>query len=422
MAATGSAPVPSRKRIWSLLLFGCLAGLSTYLFTPLEQPDQLFLASDVYRHTASSWLAGGEVYGVHPPDRPGYAFLYPPIALLVFLPHAIVGSSLAAFSIQTLLNIGAAIGTAVVLYRGLARREVAVTRADLGILTAFMLLSSYSAIQFMNGQINLWLALAIALGFDAIDRERQTIAGVAFAVAALFKVFPAILGLWLLRLRAWKAVAAAIATGLGGLVLGAVLLGPELTMTYFTDVLIGRFEGSTYEGQPTPEDNVDGMHRQLAVLWPAGQVYHTLIALVVLGPLVAISLRETSSPLQRDVAGLAVLIGILLFLPLQPLYFPLIVFPVCMLLYTLSPGYERWLLVGGTLLTFLHLDQESILLGLDLVPVPEALAAPLLSVTEVFFTLILPPTLGLWILLFACVLIQLPTPAFVDRQSSPTVA
>lgn len=404
----GPAGSPSRRGIWALLVFGCLAGLSTYIVTPLEQPEQVMLASDVYRHAVQSWLAGDGLYGVHPSGRPGYTFLYPPLAVFAFLPHAIVPSAGAAFVLQTVLNVAAAVGTAIVIVRALERRDVRIDRRDQALIAAFMLLSSYSAIQFLNGQVNLWLALAIAVGFEAIDRDRSHAGGTAFALAALLKVFPAALGLWLLRLRATRALGAALATGIGGLLIGAALLGPDLTATYLGDVLLGRFEGATYAAPPTPDDNVDGIHRQLATVWPAGMAYHTPAGLAILAPLLVIALTDVHTQLRRDIAGLATLVATLLFLPLQPLYFPLVAYSVVVLLYTLPSGIERRLFLLGTALTFVHVDQASVDLGLRVLAIPEPVAGGIGDLTAGLFSFVLPPTAGLWILLFTCVLMQLP--------------
>lgn len=417
------ATTPTHRTVRLVLVAGIIAGLSTYLVTPMERPSQIALASDVYRTAASAALAGEGLYGIYPEERTGYGFLYPPIAVIAFLPHALVPSPAAAFALQTVLNLVAAVGTAVVCVRALKRREIPITRVDHGLLVGFMILSSYSAIQFMNGQINLWLAFALAIGFDAIDRDDGRIAGVAFALAALFKVFPAIVGLWLLRLRAIPAVAAAVVTGIAGLAVGAVLLGPELTLAFFQDVLLGRFEGSTYDGRPDPTDNVDGVHRQLAVIWPDAGTAQTLIGLGIVGSLVAMSLARVESTVERDVAALGTIVGVLLFLPLQPLYFPLITFPLVMLLYTLPSRPERWVVIGATVLTFLHLDQDSVLLGLGWLPLPAGATEAIAGGTAQLFTFVLPPTLGLWLLLIACAMLQLRprvTPIRVAPAGAPS--
>lgn len=406
----------------ALLLAGCLSGISIYIVTPLANPDQVMLASDVYAHAVGEYVANGVLYGVHPPDRPGYTFLYPPISIIAFIPHALLGTGIPAYVLQTMLNVVAAIGTAILIARGLERRAVTVERLDRGLLIAFMLISSYSAIQFLNGQINLWLAFFLALGFELIDRDRGRLAGILFAVAALFKVFPAIIGVWLLRIRVWTAVGTAVLTGIAALGVGALLLGPDLTGTYLLEVLLDRFAGETYDGRPDPTDNVDGVHRQLAALWPAGAPYHSIVGAVIVGiPLLA-SYQQTITQHQRDGAALATLVAILLFLPLQPLYFPLITFPLFMLLYTATDPGTRLLLGTGTLLTVLHLDLESVELGFGVMPLPSVILETTREGLALLFTVILPPTAGLWVLLGACVWLHYGTRELNRRNTTPTVA
>lgn len=390
----------------ALLVIGCLSGLGIYITTPFASPDQLMLATDVYQHAAGRMLEGDSIYHTAPASREGYFYLYPPIVTVLFVPHALLGSLTAAFVLQTLLNLFAAVGTALFVVRLLDRRGIAPTRLDRGLLVAFFVLSSYSAIQFINGQVNLWLAFAFAVGLDAVDRRAEPVAGVAFGLAALIKVFPAVMGLWLLRVRAWRAVGSAVATGLAGLVLGTVLLGPRLTVTYLTDVLAGRFTGSTYEGRPAAAANVDGIHRQLAAVWPGGARWHTLIGALVLGLLLLASFRRVETRRQRDVAALATIAAILLFLPLQPLYFPLVAVPLLVLLYDLPAGRAGWVLATGAAASMIHLDQESVALLVAMSPLPAAIDGAISGAASAAFRVVLPPTFGLWLLLIACVVLQ----------------
>lgn len=403
-----SEPAHRRARFLArfVLVVGCLGGLSVYVATPWLSPDQVMLASDVYRHAAARMLAGEGLYGSHPPGRPGYTYLYPPIVTIVFLPHALLDTSIRAFALQTVLNIGAAIVTAVVTWRLLRRRGVSVRPFDRGLLVGFFLLSSYSAIQFINGQINLWLGLAVALGFAALDRDRPVLAGGAFAIPALFKVFPVLIGLWLARLRAWRTIGAATAAGLGGLVAGGLLLGPSLTRSYLTEVLLARFHGSTFPGRPDPAAHVGGIHRQLAAIWPAGSTWHTPLAIVILGTLLATALWRVDTDRRRDTGALATLIVMLLFFPLQPLYFPLLAVPLVLVLYRLPPGAPGWLLIVGAVVTMVRTEHAAATAAIRVAPLPGGLTAWLVGVSDVMFRTILPPTLGLWILLAACVIYQ----------------
>ena len=414
-----------------VLLVGILAGLGNVVLVPFANPSQFMLASDVYLYAADAWLAGESIYETAPPDRPGYHYLYPPITILGFLPHALLGSELASFAIQTLLNLGFGIALAAVIWRALARRTVAITTTDRVLLVGFVLLSAHSAITLLNGQVTIPLAFALAVGFDALDRQREstaeptgksssthdgtrssrvglhreTLAGVAFALAALLKVFPALVGLWLLRLRAWRGVVAALVTGLGGLALGAVLLGPDLTVTYLEDVLLARYEEESFAGRPDPMDSTDGVQRQLAALG-VGSPIGTVLAVAILAPAVLALYRRIDTDTRRQAALLGTLVATLLFFPLQPLYFPLLAFPLVLLLYLLPPGHPRTILVIGTLVSFLRPSYDMVAEFVVGLPVPEGVETVLLTATEALFTFVLLPTVGLWLLLVACLFVH----------------
>jgi len=409
---------PSRlpRRSARLVLgLGILSGLSGFATTPFVSPEQFTLASDVYLTAADALLSGGDIYAVTPPDRPGYHYIYPPIVVLAFLPHALIGSSIGAFAVQTALNAGAGLGLTVLVVRALERRGLDVARLDWVLIAGFALLSAHSAITLINGQVTVPLAFAFAVGFHALEANRETIggalavhretiAGAAFAAAALVKVFPAAIGLWLLRIRARRAVAAAIATGLGGLALGALVLGPDLTVTYVQDVLLGRYEGHDFHGAPAPGETTGGTQRQIAVLTGLGSPVTALLALLVLVPAVVPLYRRIDTDVRRQAAILGTILATLLFMPLQRLYMPLFVFPLLVLLYTLPGGRARTVLVAGTLLTYLRIEYGVVAAGIELLPLPAGIESVALSVAENLFTFVLPTTLGLWILLGACLL------------------
>ncbi|MGM0605637.1 MAG: glycosyltransferase family 87 protein, partial [Halobacteriota archaeon] len=204
-----------RRRTRLVLLVGLVAGIVTGVVTAISSADQVMLASDVYYYAGRALVAGDDIYSVTPPGRSGYHYLYPPIVAVVFLPHVLLGSEVAAFALQTLVNVGVALGTALVICRGLARRNVDISRVDRALIGAFVLVSAHAIVPLLNGQVTHWLALAFAIAFDALDRNQESIAGGLVAVAALVKLFPAAIGLWLVRIRAWRALVVSIGTGLG---------------------------------------------------------------------------------------------------------------------------------------------------------------------------------------------------------------
>ena len=430
-----------------MLVLGILAGLNSAGALVLNQPEQLSLATDVYFHAATAVLEGGDLYATTPPNLPDYHYIYPPIVVVLFLPHALLGSETAAYVFQTVLNVAAGTGIALLLLRALGRRGIELGRADRLLVGGFTLLSAWTAAQLVMGQVNLRLALAIALGLDWLDRaaieeeegqqasdpadrpagrtvdqpsDRTTWAGVAFALAALVKLFPATLGLWLLRTKRYRAVAAAIATGLGGLLLGVLVFGPDLTIEYLTEVLVGRFEGETFEGSPDPERNHTTVRRMLAATFGGSSPIVTPLAFALVVPPVAYCYRDVSTDSRRVAAILATLVGTLLIMPLQPLYFSFLYFPVVLLVVTLEAGRARKLVVAGALLTFLFVGPE----GVKSVAgtLPDSIGATVLDAGNALFTVILPPTVGMWLLLASCVVIQWRAPRRLAAEAADSGA
>jgi hypothetical protein len=386
-----------------VLVCGILAGLTGVVFIPVVSPEQFMLASDVYYYAADALLGGGDIYEVAPPDRPGFHYIYPPVVIGLFVPHALAGSPAAAYGIQTGLNSTFAAGIAVVLWRALGRRGVSLSRLDGLLFFGFALISAYSGITLVNGQVTIWLGFAIALGLDLLDRNRGTVAGVAFALAALVKVFPAVLGLWLLRRRAYRGVAIAILVGLSGLLAGVFALGPDVTTTYLTDVLTGRYDG--FDGAPDPSQTRGGAQRQIAALCGLGPPALTPLAGLLLAPVVGYLFLDIETDMQRQATILGTLIGTLLFFPLQRLYMILFAFPLIILLYSLPNGQSRTVLVLGSLVSFVRLEYslvENTIQNLPLGPIQ----SPLVTVSKRLFEVVLPPTLGMWLLLGACVLVH----------------
>jgi hypothetical protein len=219
-------------------------------------------------------------------------------------------------------------------------------------------------------------------------------------------VFPAALGLWLLRRRAWSGVGTAIATGLGGLALGAVLFGPDTTVTFFQDVLFARHEGETFTGRADPGQTVGGAQRQIAALTGIGSPLLPVLALLSVSPAVAVLYRRVDTDLRRQTAVLGTIIGMLLVLPLQRLYMPLFAYPLLVVLYTLPSGRARTVFLAGLLLTYARTTHEIVVGTLRAAPLPTGVDSLLIDIAGLSYTFVLPATAGLWLLLGACVLVH----------------
>lgn len=415
------SPLAWRHETRLALLLATASGVSYFYTMATQSPEQFGLASAVYVTAAEAWLEGADFYAVSPEHLPGYRFLYPPIVLLLFVPYAALGGMTLAYAGQSLLNLLTGGAIVLVLLRMLDRRDIELARVDRWLLAGFVFISPYGMPVLINGQTTMWVALGLAVGIEAVDRDRERVSGLAFGVAATLKVFPAALGLWLLRLRAWRAVAAALALGIGALLAGVLIFGVDVTEQYVTEVLLGRYERETYERVGSPSSPIGGVRRQLAGVGVAAE-HLTLASAAVLAPVLAAGYRSVETDFDRLAAVLVTVIATLMFVPLQPLYFALLYVPVVLLLFRLEGGAARYVLIAGVLLTVMMVDYEPAL-GLASV-LPASLFEPVESVLTAFYRVFLPTDVGMWLLAIAAIIVQVAPPGrwWRPRGSDPEPA
>jgi hypothetical protein len=239
----------------------------------------------------------------------------------------------------------------------------------------------------------------VAAGLVAVERDRPTVGGAVLAIPATVKLFPATLGLYLLRRRRLSAAAAAVGTGVGLALVGLALFGPDTSLTYLTSVLPGEVQSGALAGDPLDHGFLT-VRRQLAALLPVPPAWLPALAVAIVAPVVASTYRRLDGRLDRWFAILATLVGTLLVLPLEGLYFPLVVFPLVPLLYATPRGRPRSLLIAGTVLTLLGITPAT-LEALSASGLPGT--AGVVGVARPVFRVILPGTVGMWLWLGAAV-------------------
>jgi hypothetical protein len=390
------SPSPRLPRV--LLAVGVVLGLGTLVALPATRPQQLGLAASVYTHAAEAAVAGEPFYGVAPPGLPGYRFVYPPVVMLAFLPAGLVGDAGVTFVALVALSLAAGLAVARLVSREIERAGHELTAVDRWLIAGFCCLSSYAAPTLVNGQLNLLLGFGLAAGLGAAERTRRDVGGAVLAVPATVKLFPAAVGLYLLRRRRLRAVQAAIATGLALGLFGLVAFGPDASFAYLTSVLPGEVQSGALAGDPLDHSFLT-VRRQLAAL-PLPPSWLPALAVAVVAPFVAVAYRRVESRLDRWFALFATLVGTLLVLPLEGLYFPLLVFPLVPLCYLTPARRPRALLAAGTVLTLLGITPATLdVLAASALPGAEAIVAA----AEPVFRVILPGTVGMWLWLVAAV-------------------
>ena len=309
-----------------------------------------------YRYTAKLAREGQSFYEVAPPGLEDWAvYLYPPITVVAYYPFTLL-EWMQGYWLVVCLNVLAGIVVAGAIVRfvdGLDRRLAWV---DVGLITGLVLLSPFTFGTIYYGNINLLVALAFVVGFLALDGDRPALSGAAFGLAALFKLFPALVGAWLLRRRSWRAVASATAVGAGGILAGLAVYGWGPTATFFTEVLVDRAETAAFVGgYPAGGTYYVTVQRPLShLVWgvfpDAPPELLTPLALLVCGCVLAVFYTEVETLRDRLVAIFATLVVTVTVFPALQWYLVLLFFPMVPLWYVWEGPGRRLFLAGGAVL------------------------------------------------------------------------
>jgi hypothetical protein len=398
----------SRTGARLVLLTGTLFGIAYLAYTLGTRPGAVALDFEVYYFAAETVLDGGPLYGVSPVGVDYLVYAYPPLTVLAFLPFTLL-APFAAYLVFTALNLAAGLLAGRLLLAYLDRHGRVLGGTDRALVYAFVTLSVHAMPSTVFGQVNLPLALAFTAGFVWLDRaaERgggpdgrgESRAGVAFGLAAFLKAFPALVGVWLLRRRAWRAVGAAVAVGLGGLGLGLVLFDPDTSLAYVTEALLPRAGDDAFAGGLDPGAAYVTVRRPLSVLFPGwGSLALTVAAFLVVAPVVGAlyAKLDAGSLVGRLVGAYATVAGILVFLPSFPVYHVLLYFPVLGLLYVLE-GRAYRVVVAGSLLWNLSVRIDDVRAVLD--PLG---AEGVASTLRPAVALVTPSLVGLGVMFLGC--------------------
>jgi hypothetical protein len=321
--------------------------------------------------------------------------------VLGFVPLSLLGGWQLGFAVHTLLTVVAGLAGAWLIVRFVERVDGdPLPWVDRGLIAAFVAVSVHSMPSLVFGQVNHHLVAALALGFVALDREREVLAGTAFGLAAFVKVFPAAVGLWLLRRRAWKSIAAAVGTAAVGFGLGLLVFGPDISIAYVESAILPRFSPDGFAGGLDPEATYLTIRRPISVLLPTvNPSLYGLLALLVLAPPLAYLYRTIEDRADRLVSIMGTMAAILLFFPSFPIYFVVLYFPLIPLLYLLESGRPRQLLVAGSLIASIAIRWDDIELLLAAADLSESLVA---TVLEPVFTFATPGLIGVLLILAGC--------------------
>ncbi|MGM0604186.1 MAG: glycosyltransferase family 87 protein [Halobacteriota archaeon] len=368
----------------------CLGSLRPHVFGANAQ---------VYYYAAEAAIAGEPFYGVTPPGFPTFEYLYPPITIVAFYPVAVFPGWEPGYVLLSIGSIALAVAAGWLLYRFIEAHGRDLSTVDYALVIGFLAVSVHSVPTLVYGNVNVALAAGVVIGFVALERDRPIDAGVAFGLVALVKAFSAAIGLWLLRLRAWRSIAAATAVGLGGLLTGLVGFGVDATERYLWGVLLAGDRRAEFVGGLDPNAPYVTVRRPLSVLLPgASPTVLTIAAAIVLLPCLAILLWRVDSPLDRLFGAFAVVASMLAFFPSYFLYLVLLAFPLVALLYLFPRSVGRRIFLAGALVFSIAVTRSTFETVLVASPLE-----PALVVLTPALTIGTPPLYGISLMIAGCV-------------------
>jgi hypothetical protein len=403
----------SARGPWAVMLFAIAWGFAAYdrNFNPdwlgldWAPYDEVGANLRTYRYAAELAREGQSFYGVAPPELADWAvYLYPPITVVAYYPFTAF-EWMTGYWLVVALNVVAGLAVAALIVQFVDRVDHRLGWLDVALIAGLLLLSPFTFGTMYYGNINLLLALAFVGGFLALERDRQGVAGAAFGLAALFKLFPALVGTWLLRERARLSIATATATGIGGLLAGLVVYGREATATFFTEVVAGRAETADFVGGfPAGGTFYVTVQRPLShVLWGlfpnAPPELLTPIALLVGGSVLYAFYRDVETLQERLIAIFATLVVTVTLIPALQWYLVLLFFPMVPLWYVWTGPGRRLFLAGGAVM-FANEYPGALVEAIRDYGFPDLLELVLLDVV-VFASI---PLYGIGIMLVACAL------------------
>ncbi|MFC6975596.1 glycosyltransferase family 87 protein [Halomicroarcula sp. GCM10025709] len=412
-------PLPSNRRhVWLALGSAVLLGLCLGGYYVLAWPVKFGLNYRVYDAAARAAIAGTDFYAVTPPNS-RFHYLYPPVTVLAFVPLARLGDWPVGYAVLTLHTVVASGWLTLLLARYVESLGYRVPRSDRLLLGAYVLVSVHAVPSLAYGQINHLLVAAFGAGLVWLERDREWLAGVALALPAFVKVFPAAVGLWLLYRRAWRTIAAAVATASALTAAGLAAFGPGTYRTYVFDVLLARRDTQAFVGGLDPGVSYVTLRRPLSVLFPAvDPTWYAVGAAVLLAPVLAALYWRACTVTDRLVALYATLVAMLLFFPSLLLYYVFLTVPLVVLLYDLPQGWGRRLFVGGTLLATLSLSFNAVPRLLSLLPLTPETATQVAAALRPVFALGTPVLYGCLLSLIGCLVYRVERDPVPDARET----
>ncbi|WP_262175673.1 glycosyltransferase family 87 protein [Haloarcula laminariae] len=373
--------------------FGISLGVAYLLYRLAIAPAQFGIDFEIYRAAAADLQSGQTIYGRSPVGISNLTYRYPVILLAPFSLYLLV-SPVTGFAIHVAGTLLVSVLLGLAVARTTESYGLQLSKYDYILICGFIIISPIGAPSLVNGNINHHIAFALGLGLIWTEQGRERRGGIALGLAALPKVFPAAIGIWLVWKRKWCATFAAVFTGIGAVTAGAVLFGLNRTRRFFVEELLPRGTANSVSGGLSPSSLYVTLQRPLSAIFTgASGTVLTVLSLAIVTPVVAYVYLQSKGTIQRLIALLSTLCGILLVIPSYTMYFVLIFYPLIPLLYLLQ-GWPGRVFTGGVVLMQFTLKLHDAAMLVRLLGLPKWGTETVVASLRAFYTLSTPVLWG----------------------------
>jgi alpha-1,2-mannosyltransferase len=229
--------LPRATRVVTVVLPVLLAAFAAWAFNEVIGQDHRQFDLRLYYDAINYWLAGHDLYSYSQPDPVNIelGFTYPPVGALLMTPMGLFTYPVVhVLSMLGIVAAGAAF--AYLVLRERVRLPKPLMLAAVGVATAFAFTLEPFRQTLSFGQINIYLALLVAVDLLILRRRDSKWTGVGIGLATAIKLTPGIFIIYLLVVGRWRAALTAIGTVIAANLV-SLIIAPAETWKYFTSLM-----------------------------------------------------------------------------------------------------------------------------------------------------------------------------------------